>query len=438
MTVSKKADLIVIGAGPAGIMTALTAAQSGLKVVLIERNKTIGRKLAITGSGRCNLTNQSSLDHFILNIPGNGRFLYGILKRFGPPELMDFVQNALHVPLKVERGNRVFPESDRAQDIVEALERNLRALRIELITGVRVDKLLINESQGLAGVACDNGTRIEAYLVTIATGGASYPGTGSTGDGYQFAKKAGHTIVDLMPSLVPLETKEEWPKQLQGLSLVNVNVEVIHQGKKQEHEFGEMLFTHYGISGPTILSLSRKITPLVVSGRDPVYVRIDLKPALSEEELDLRVQRDFDKYIRKIYQNSLDDLLPQKMIPVIIDLSGIDPQKPVHQITRQERLNLVRLMKNLVVTIQKPRPISEAIVTAGGVNTKEINPKTLESKKMPGLYFAGEVVDVDAYTGGFNLQIAFSMGYVAGMEAARKHFEINAPENENSSIVVSH
>lgn len=404
-------------------MAALVGAEHGLKVALIERNKTIGKKLAITGSGRCNLTNQMDIKDFILNIPGNGRFLYSILQRFGPTELMSFFQNKLNVPLKVERGNRVFPESERAQEIVEALESNLKALKVHLMTGTRVTRLLLNDSNQLIGVACENGTQVEANFVIIATGGASYPGTGSTGDGYQLAKAVGHTIVDIMPSLIPLETKEEWPKQLQGLSLVNVNVESSYKGKKLEQEFGEMLFTHFGVSGPTILSLSRKIVPLVLKEPESVNIIIDLKPALTEEELDLRVQRDFDKYIRKIYQNALNDLLPKKLIPVMITLSNIDPQKPVHQITRMERLFLVKQLKKLSLTIKRPRPISEAIVTAGGINTKEINPKTLESKILSGLYFAGEVIDVDGYTGGFNLQIAFSTGFVAGLEAARRHFE---------------
>ncbi len=418
------ADLIVIGAGPAGIMAAFTAARHGASVILLEKNKTIGRKLAITGAGRCNLTNLTDMNELISNTPGNGRFLYGAFQRLGPEALMDFFQNKLRLPLKVERGNRVFPESDKAQDVVSVLYQELKSSGVEIRTSTKVAGLVIESGQ-IGGVRLEGGEELNAPMVLIATGGLSYPGTGSTGDGYQFARGAGHQIIPLTPSLIPLETQEAWVKRLEGLSLVNVEATSLYQGKKLQSEFGEMLFTSFGVSGPIILSLSRKISPLVLEKPNSVTLRIDLKSALSKEELDLRVQRDFSKSMNKIFKNVLDDLLPQKIIPVIIELSGIDPLKPVHQINKEERARLVDLLKNLTLTIQKPRPITEAIVTAGGVSTKEINPKTMESKILHGLYLAGEVVDVDAYTGGFNLQIAFSTGFVAGLEAARSIIPVN-------------
>ncbi len=412
------ADLIVIGAGPAGIMAAFTGAREGASVILFEKNKTIGRKLAITGAGRCNLTNLTDMNQLISNTPGNGRFLYGAFQRLTPEALMNFFQNSLGLPLKVERGNRVFPESDKAQDVVGVLYQELKSSGVEIETSTKVAGLVVKSGQ-IRGVRLDNGKEVYSSKVLVATGGLSYPGTGSTGDGYQFARLAGHQIIPLTPSLIPLEVLEPWVKRLEGLSLVNVEVTSFHEGKKLQSEFGEMLFTSFGVSGPIILSLSRKISLLVLDKPNSVSISIDLKPALTKEELDLRVQRDFSKSLNKIFKNVLDDLLPQKIIPVIIELSGIDPLKPVHQINKEERLHLVGLLKNLALTILKPRPIAEAIVTAGGVNTKEINPKTMESKLIQGLYFAGEVVDVDAYTGGFNLQIAFSTGFVAGVEAAR-------------------
>jgi predicted Rossmann fold flavoprotein len=415
-----KTDILIIGAGPAGMMAALTAARTGAKVVLAERNERIGRKLGITGAGRCNITNQANLEELIANIPGNGRFLYSAFQSFGVDELMSFFEQALDIPLKVERGRRVFPASDEAGDVVKAFAKKLKAAQIELLTNTRIAKILLNNENQVEGVISDGGRRIDAGAVIIATGGVSYPGTGSTGDGYRLAKAAGHTVIDPVPSLVPLESVEEWPKKLQGLSLVNVSATSFYKGHKLESDFGEMLFTHFGVSGPIILSLSRKAAFKLVDEPGSVSIAIDLKPALSETELDARIQRDFAKYIRKIYQNSLDDLLPQKMIPVIVELSGIDPLKPVHQITKEERLGLVKLLKNLQLTIARPRPIAEAIVTAGGVSTKEINPKTMESKIVPGLYFAGEVIDVDAYTGGYNLQIAFSTGFTAGREAGKR------------------
>lgn len=415
-----KTDILVIGAGPAGMMAALTAAGQGVRVVLAERNERIGRKLGITGAGRCNITNQADVEELIANIPGNGRFLYSAFRNFGVNELMNYFEQELHIPLKVERGRRVFPESDEAGQVVNAFYKKLKMSKIELLISTRIIKILFDEENKVEGVISEDGRRIDTKVVIVATGGVSYPGTGSTGDGYCLAKTAGHTVIDPVPSLVPLESVEEWPKRLQGLSLVNVSTTSFYKDQKLDSEFGEMLFTHFGVSGPMILSLSRKAAFKVLDEPGSVAIVIDLKPALSEAELDARVQRDFAKYIRKIYQNSLDDLLPQKLIPVIIELSAIDPLKPVHQITKEERLGLVNLLKNLRLTIARPRPIAEAIVTAGGVSTKEINPKTMESKNASGLYFAGEVIDVDAYTGGYNLQIAFSTGFIAGREAGRK------------------
>lgn len=403
------------------MMAALIAAKEGVKVTLIEKNKTLGRKLAITGGGRCNITNQSDVAELIRNTPGNGRFLYSAFQRFGPEQVIRFFEDELGLKLKVERGRRVFPVSDQAREVVEAISRRLRLLGVEILTGVKVRGLITDRiEKKVGGVYLENGKTIEAAAVVVATGGLSYPGTGSTGDAFSWAEEAGHTIMPCYPSLVPLETKEEWPKQLEGLSLTNVNLTVWHNQQKLSSGFGEMLFTGFGLSGPIVLSLSRQIAPLVAVKPGSVMLEIDLKPALSEKELDQRVQRDFSEFSRKLYKNALDELLPQKIIPVFIELSGIDPQKPVHQITRVERLGLVRLLKNLPITVERTRPFTEAIVTAGGVNTKEINPKTMESKLISGLYFVGEVVDVDAFTGGFNLQIAFSMGYVAALEVARK------------------
>lgn len=416
-----KTDLIVVGGGAAGVMAALIAAKEGAKVTLIEKNKSLGRKLAITGGGRCNLTNQTDLGELIKNTPGNGRFLYSAFQRFGPEQVIQMFEDELGVKLKVERGRRVFPVSDQAHEVVEAILRRLQSLGVTILTGTKVKGLIFDGIEKIIkGVRLENGESLEASAVIVATGGLSYPGTGSTGDGYPWATEAGHSIIPCFPSLVPLVSVEEWPKQLEGLSLTNVNLTVWYKDKKLSSEFGEMLFTGFGVSGPIVLSVSRTVAPLVMEEPGSVILKIDLKPALTEAELDLRVQRDFSEFSRKLYKNSLDDLLPQKLIPVLIELSKIDPHKPVHQITREERLGLVRLLKNLPLAIERTRPFAEAIVTAGGVNTKEISPKTMESKIIAGLYFAGELVDVDAFTGGYNLQIAFSMGYVAASEAARK------------------
>lgn len=411
-----KWDIIVIGAGAAGMMAAYVAAGRGGRVLLLERNKAVGRKLLITGAGRCNLTNEADLNELVANIPGNGRFLYSALQQFGPADLIRLVSTELGVPLKVERGRRVFPVSDQAREIVAAFEKALRGQGVEIITGCRVQRLLIAGEQ-VTGVATEDGRTFLARKVIVATGGAAYPGTGSSGDGYRLAAQAGHELREIFPSLVPLETEEAWPKQVEGLTLMNTAVAAYQGNVRIGVEFGDLLFTGFGVSGPIILSLSRKIVQLVVKDPGSVRLTIDLKPALSEEELDRRIQRDFNRFIRKMYKNALDALLPKSMIPVIIDLSGIDPELPVHQITKGQRQTLLMLLKGLTLTVTKPRSWHEAIVTAGGVSVKELQPKTMASKRVDGLYFVGEVADVDGYTGGYNLQIAFSMGYAAAVDA---------------------
>lgn len=401
--------VVVIGGGPAGMMAAGKAAERGNRVVLLEKNNRLGRKLYICGKGRCNLTNYSDIKELIANIPGNGKFLYSSFSRFSSYDIIEFF-NELGVETKVERGKRVFPESDKASEVVDALARYIKDCGVEIRLESKVNKILVEDNKVMA-VCYNNDKTVLCDAVILATGGLSYPGTGSTGDGYKFAEELGHTIIFPKPSLVPLVVKEEWVKNLQGLSLKNIKIELKKGSKLVYSDFGEMLFTHYGVSGPVILSASRHL--LDYDYRD-IELYIDLKPALSEEKLDIRILRDFEKYNRKIFINALDDLLPQKMIPVVVNLSGISPEKTVNQINREERLKLVKLLKYFKVTPVAPRPIKEAIVTAGGVNIKEITPSTMESKLVRGLFFAGEVIDVDAYTGGFNLTIAFSTGYTAG------------------------
>lgn len=402
--------VVIIGAGPAGMMAAGRAAERGMDVVLVEKNDRVGKKILISGKGRCNITNNTDIDGLIENIPGNGSFLYSAFYTFSNADLVDFL-NKRGLMTKVERGGRIFPVSDKSKDVTDTLLRYVseNGARILLKSPVQEIKAA---GGSIKSVLLKNGDEIECGAVILATGGASYPGTGSTGDGYSMAKKLGHTIVDLKPSLVPLVVEEPWVKELQGLSLRNVSVAFLNKsGKKIYNDFGEMLFTHFGVSGPVILSGSRHILKYDFKN---VKLSIDLKPALTEEKLDERIRRDFEKYSRKQYKNSLDDLLPQKMIPVIIKLSEIQPEKHVNQITREERRRLVHVLKNFELVITGSRPIKEAIVTAGGVSTDEINPSTMESKIIKGLFFAGEIIDVDGYTGGFNLTIAFSTGYLAG------------------------
>ncbi len=408
--------VIVIGGGPAGIMAAGIAAKNGSEVLLLEKNEKLGKKILISGKGRCNITNDTDIEGLIENTPGNGNFLYSAFYTFSNYDVISFF-NERGLETKVERGGRVFPVSDKAQDVMKCLLDFLREAGVEIRSSCTVKEIL-SDASGVKGVKLSDNSVLEADNVVLAVGGMSYPGTGSTGDGYAMAKKLGHTITPLKPSLVPLICKEKWIPELQGLSLKNIEVHFRNTKNKTLYtDFGEMLFTHYGVSGPVILSASRHL--LDYDFKD-ITLSIDLKPALSNEKLDERIQRDFDKYSRKQFKNSLDDLLPQKMIPVIIKLSGILPDKPVNQITRDERKQLVLLLKNLETTICGARPIKEAIVTAGGIKTTEINPSTMESKLVKGLYFAGEIIDLDAYTGGFNLTIAFSTGYLAGMNCANK------------------
>lgn len=403
--------VIVIGAGAAGLMAAWKAAERGLEVLLLEKNDRIGKKILISGKGRCNITNSTDIEGLIQNIPGNGNFLYSSFYTFSNDDLIRLLEEE-GLETKVERGGRVFPVSDRSKDVVRVLQRLVENKGVDIRLNTAVDSIVVKEG-AVFGVRLKNGKVLEAASVVLATGGASYPATGSTGDGYRMAEKLGHSIVSLKPSLVPLVTAEKWIGELQGLSLKNISITMTDKsGRKIYSDFGEMLFTHFGVSGPVILSASRHILPYDYKN---VRLVIDLKPALDEETLDARVQRDFDKYSRKQFKNSLDDLLPQKIIPVIIKLSKIDGEKPVNQITKAERRALVMLLKNFTFEITGARPITEAIVTAGGVSTNEINPSTMGSKIVKGLYLAGEVIDVDGYTGGFNLTIAFSTGVLAGL-----------------------
>ncbi len=403
--------VIIAGAGAAGLMAAGKAAERGLEVLLAEKNDRVGKKLLISGKGRCNITNNTDIEGLIENIPGNGNFLYSAFYNFSNSDLVDFL-NAGGLETKVERGGRVFPTSDSAKDVVDVLYRYAAGKGARIMLKSPVKEILTSGGK-VRGAVLSDGKVLECASLIIATGGSSYPGTGSTGDGYELARRLGHSIKPLRPSLVPLLAGEDWVPALQGLSLRNVAVTVLNRsGKKVFSDFGEMLFTHFGVSGPVILSASRHI--LDYNYRD-VKLVIDLKPALAEDTLDARIQRDFEKYSRKRFRNGLDELLPQKLIPVIVELSSIPAEKPVNQITKEERRRLVALLKGLELTITGSRPISEAIVTAGGVCTDEINPSTMESKLVGGLFFAGEVIDVDAYTGGFNLTIAFSTGCLAGM-----------------------
>ncbi|WP_027406788.1 NAD(P)/FAD-dependent oxidoreductase [Anaerovibrio sp. RM50] len=403
--------IVVVGAGPAGMMAAIKAAENGASVVLLEKMKRPGKKMLITGKGRCNITNAAEIPELIKNIPGNGKFLNSCIRAFNNDDVQYFF-NAIEVPTKVERGGRVFPVSDKAADVVDAMVLQLHELGVKLYTDVRVSEIIIENNKAV-GVKTAEGQVFEAEAVILATGGSSYPGTGSTGDGYKMASKIGHRVVTPLPALVPLELEEEWVKELQGLSLKNVRVTLFADEKKIMDMFGEMLFTHFGVSGPIILSLSRKTAQLLEEGSF-VELMIDLKPALSFDQLDARVLRDFEKYQRKEMKNALKDLLPGRLIPPVLDGAYIELDRMVNSITKEERHRLVNVLKGLLVTVTQTRPIAEAIVTAGGVDVKEINPKTMESKLIKNLYFAGEVVDVDAYTGGYNLQAAFSMGAAAG------------------------
>lgn len=415
-------DVIVIGGGPSGMMAAISASQKGKKVLLLEKNSLLGKKLLITGKGRCNVTSSLPIEEFIKNTPGNGKFLYSSYNSFTNKDIINFLEKQ-GLKLKEERGNRIFPVTDKAKDVLDCFEKKLKQLNVKILYNQKVIEILTleeNKIKKVVGVKTENNI-FYADKVILATGGKSYPLTGSTGDGYELAKKIGHTITKIRPSLVPLSTYNlELLGNLQGLSLKNVKIKFVNKCKNKViyEDFGEMLFTHFGVSGPVILSGSahlvryKDIDNLMQNKK--LVLEIDFKPALSEEQLDSRILRDFSAEKNKAFKNSLDKLLPQKLIPVIIKLSEIDENKQVNSITKEERLALVRLLKCFEVHIKNFKKIEDAIITSGGINIKEINPKTMESKLVSGLFFAGEVIDVDCYTGGFNLQVAYSTGYVAG------------------------
>ena len=401
------AKVIVIGAGPAGIMAAITAAENH-KVVLIDSNEKIAKKLFITGKGRCNITNAKDIGDFFDYIPGNPHFLYSALYSFTNNDVIEMIENE-GTKLKVERGGRVFPESDKSSDIIKALSKKLSKDKVDIRLNSKVTDVFL-ENDIIKSVEINGSERISADYFIIATGGASYPLTGSRGEGQVLAEKMGHKIIDLKPSLVPVELNGDWFKELIGLTLKNIKLDILDSKNKVKYSNqGEMKFTSYGISGPIVLSGSR-----FIDYKDTYSISIDLKPSLDEKELDLRIQKDFKKYINKDFRNSLDDLLPQKMIPLIIKLSMIDPYKKVNEITKVERKNLVNAIKNIKGKVKGLRPLAEAIVTSGGVSTLEIDPSTMKSKIINNLSFAGEVIDVDAFTGGYNVQIALSTGYLAG------------------------
>jgi predicted Rossmann fold flavoprotein len=400
--------IVVIGAGAAGLMAAGQAARRGRSVLMIDKNDRPARKVMITGKGRCNVTNDCDNETFLKNIRSNPRFLYSSIAGFSTADTMEFFEN-LGVRLKTERGNRVFPVSDRAADIVDALSAFAKSAGARYQKG-RVEKIL-SGAEGVEAVVLADGETIACTDVIVATGGESYPGTGSTGDGYRLARMLGHEVTRIRPSLIPIETEDSFCKEMQGLSLRNVTLTVTKGKKKIFSELGEMLFTHFGVSGPLVLSASSHMDDEIMG---EYVLHIDLKPGLSPEQLDARLLRDFEKYKNKDFLNALGDLLPRKMIPVMVRRSDIEGTSKVHQITRQQRRNLVERVKDFTIIPKAFRPINEAIVTAGGVSVKQVDPKTMESKLCRGLYFAGEVLDLDAYTGGFNLQIAFSTGFAAG------------------------
>lgn len=403
--------VVIIGAGAAGMMAAATAADRGLDVVLLEKQNRVGRKLLITGKGRCNITNACDIEELIENVPTNGKFLYSAFYTYTNDDVINMF-NKLGVSTRVERGKRVFPESDKARDVVDALERQLKNKKVKLELNSEVSKIIVKNNK-VEGVVLSNKKEIKCDSIIIATGGVSYPLTGSTGDGYRFAKSVGHTIIDTKPSLIGIEVQENFVSDLEKLSLRNVSITVLNsKNKKVYDDFGEMEFTKYGLDGPIIKSASCRMKDTT---KENYKIVIDLKPALDEEKLDKRVQKDFQKYTNKRFENSLNDLLPKKLIPIIIEKSEIPKDTVVHQISREQRKNLVKLLKNFTFTVKRYRPIEEAIVTSGGIKVSEINASTMESKIVEGLFFAGEVIDVDAYTGGFNLQIAFSTGYLAGI-----------------------
>ena len=413
------ANVIVIGGGPAGMMAAITAAEYGNNVTIIEKNSDFGKKLLITGKGRCNITSSLYMSEFIKNTPGNGQFLYSAFQNYTNTDIIDFLKNQ-GLEVKEERGNRIFPVTDKSIDVLNCFKSKINELEIKKLFNTRVQKILVQNGEVL-GVRTEKEI-IQTDKIILATGGKSYPLTGSTGDGYLIAKNIGHKVTEIRPSLVPLVIYEKNEcKEMQGLSLRNVGIKIIDESKNKliYEDFGEMIFTHFGISGPTILSGSahlvryKEIDNLMKEQK--IKLQIDLKPALTEEQLDERILRDFKEFKNKQFKHALDKLLPQKMIPIVIKKIKINEEKRVNEITKEERRNLVKVLKKFELTIKDFRPVEEAIITSGGINIKEINPKTMESKLVKGLYFAGEIIDVDSYTGGFNLQIAYSTGYTAGM-----------------------
>lgn len=415
VNVINRKKVLIVGAGPAGMMAAGFCAQNGADVTLIEKNELVGKKLRITGKGRCNITNACDENTFISNITSNGKFLYSAINNFNSYDTIDFFEKH-GMKVKIERGNRAFPQSDKAIDVVNVLKSFVKDCGCKILNK-RAREILVDDGM-CKGIITDRKEKIFSDAVIISTGGKSYPRTGSTGDGYKMAKAVGHSIENLQPSLVPLECKNNWCSELQGLSLRNVQIELIDNdlNKVIYKDFGEMIFTHFGVSGPIILSASAHIKNI---NSKNYSIKIDLKPALTQEQLDKRLMKDFSKYINRDFGNSLGDLLPRKLIPIIVKLSGIPETLKCNQITKDMRKNLVDILKGLIINIKDFRPIEEAIVTSGGIKTSEINPKTMESKIVKNLYFAGEVIDVDAYTGGFNLQIAFSTGYLAGIFASK-------------------
>ena len=405
--------VVVIGGGAAGLMAAVIAGREGAKVTLLEKMNYVGKKMGITGKGRCNITNACDMSDFIKNTPGNGKFLYGAYERFTNEDLVQLLHDA-GLEIKVERGGRVFPASDSALDVRNTFMKLMKHYGVDVHLEEPVKKLLVDDGV-VTGVVTDKET-YHADAVVIATGGKSYPATGSTGDGYILAAQVGHKITDIRPSLVPIVTEESWVKDLMGLSLRNVELSVVAKNKVQAKMFGEMMFTHFGITGPIVLSLSHTVGKLMRKKNiGTIGLDINLKPALSPEILDKRLQKDFDLYSKKQLINGMKDLLPSRLIPLIIELAGSNPQKPINQISKEERQQIGYMLQHMPLTVKGLRPVEEAIVTAGGISLKEFNPKTMESKLVKGLYGAGEVLDIDAFTGGYNLQAAFSTGYVAAM-----------------------
>ena len=402
--------VLVIGGGAAGMFAAITAARDGHKVCLLEKNEKLGKKLFITGKGRCNITNACDMETLFSSVVSNSRFLYSSFYGYTNQDVIRFFEE-LGVKTKVERGERVFPVSDHSSDVIRAMEQEMKRQNVKVRLHTRVTGITVRDGKFVQAELA-GGEHICGDACIVTTGGLSYPTTGSTGDGYRFAEGCGHTVVPCTPSLVPMEVKESWAGSLMGLSLRNVSASV-YQGKKRLYQdFGEMLFTHYGVSGPLILSASSYVGGRLKSGE--LRLEIDLKPALDEEQLDQRVRRDFEENLNRQFKNAVGKLFPSKLIPVMVELSGIDPEKKVNVISKEERLGFVRLIKHLTLTLTGLRDYNEAVITRGGVNTKEVDPKTMESKYIRGLYFAGEVLDLDALTGGFNLQIAWSTGYAAG------------------------